>query len=271
MINDKAKITTYNRYGVENIRQSEAFVNIIHIDKNSQVYEDFNSLMNNKVSEAMSWLSKKNIEYVWNEKIDGHLYRLYIPEKDILFDFEYYPVINKNYNYIRINYDTDITRVLGKLFPTIIIETSELQFYKAIQKPTNKFLRQNDANPIYYKDVFRATFTKDADIYQCMILRDNKIISNVVQKDCSVPYGTFMLLRYLNEWFEIPEIIIPSNLDDSYTAAMYELLNLPVVQNTPKRKIWWNNKETKWHISKDEKQNYIPFYFTERITYRYPK
>jgi len=271
MLNDKAKLTIYNKYGVENIRQCEEFVNIIHPDKECKAYKDFNALMASKVNEAMKWLSNKNIEYIWNEWIDGHLYRLYIPEKDVLLDFEYYPVINKNYNYIRINYDTDITRVLGKLFPSKIIETNELQFCKAVQKSTNKFLKTNDVNPVYYKDIFRATYIKDEKIYQCIILRDNKIITNVVQKDCSIPYGTYMLLRYLNEWFEIPEILIPSNLDNSYTTAMYELLDLPIVQTTPKKKIWWNIKGTKWHITEDERKDYIPFYFTERITYKYTK
>lgn len=267
-MNNKAINTIYNRYGEENIRKCEEFINIIRPDPDSPVYTEFNKMINNKVNSAMSWLSERNIEYVWNERINGHLYRLIIPEKDLLFDFEFYPVINSDYNYIRINYNSDIIAILGRLFPQHILETQELGVTHLNQKSCNRFLRENNAAPIYDKHILRLAFTKGTDIYQCMILRQNKVIANVTAANCLVKYGTFMLFRYLNESLEIPEIIIKTNLDNSYTLSMYQLLNLPIVTKTNKRRIWWRPNDTKWHI--DNHDNYIPFYFTENITYRYP-
>ena len=87
-MNNKAKHTIYDRYNCSNVSQCEDFVNIIRPDKTSRVYQDFIECVNAKVQIAMSWLSKKNIEYTWNERIEGHLYRIYIPEKDLLMDFE---------------------------------------------------------------------------------------------------------------------------------------------------------------------------------------
>lgn len=269
MINNKSKLTTYDRYGVENIRQCEEFANIIRPNKDSQSYIDFNELINNKVSQAMSWLSDKDIEYTWNEWIDNHLYRLYIPAKNLLLDFEFYPVNNMNYNYIRINYDTNIIDLLGKLFPSKIINTQETQLYILTQKATNKFLRENNKSPIYDSNVFRTGLVRYGELYQCIILKNNRIITNVTKNNCAVVQGTYMILRYLTEQLEIPEVIIKTNLDNSYQISLYELLNLPILSSTCKKKIWWNKDRPKWHISAEEKDNYIPFYFTESITYSY--
>ena len=76
-----------------------------------------------------------------------------------------------------------------------------------------------------------------------------------------------MLLRYLTEALEIPELIIKDNCDNSYSMSMYQLLNLPIDKKRPKKKIWWSPQGTSWHV--DNTEEYIPFYFTEQITYRY--
>lgn len=270
MINDKAKITTYNRYGVENIRQSEEYVNIIHPDKTSELYQQFNKVMNDKVSLAMSWLSERNIEYVWSNWIDGHLYRLCIPEKDLLLDFEFYPVNNMNYNYIRINYDTNILDVLGRVFPTEVVDTQDMQFYILTPRRTNQFLKENGHSPIYDKHVLRAGLVKGEEIYQCIIVKQNKITVNLTKQNAKVVHGTYMILRYLVESLGFSEILIKDNCNDSYRMSLYELLNLPAISKTAKKKIWWNLDKPKWHINKQESENYMPFYFTEQITYKYP-
>jgi len=270
MINDKAKRTTYDKYGVENIRQAEEYVNIIRPDRSTELYRQFNKVMNDKVNQAMTWLSERSIEYVWSNWIDGHLYRLCIPEKDLLLDFEFYPVMNSQYNYIRINYNTNIIDVLERLFPKTVVNTEELDVWKITPKAMNKFLRENKTNPIYDKSILILALVKDSTIFQCMAIKRNKVIVNVTRNKCSVPYGTYILLRYFNEVFEIPEIQIKNNCDNSYKMSLYELLNLPVVSKTAKKKIWWSPESTKWHIDKSESENYIPFYFTEQITYSYP-
>lgn len=244
-------------------------MNLSKLDKTSELYAQYGELVNYKVNSAMAWLETRDIEYVWNNWIAGHLYRLYIPAKDLILDFEFYPVNNINYNYIRINYDTDVIRVLERLFPETIIDTQELNLWKLNQKATNKFLKENGASPIYDKSVLRVALVKDTTIYQCMVIKDNQIKANVTKRNCSVPYGTYILLRYLNEMFGIPEIFIKGDLDNSYTTSMYQLLNLPIISKTFKKKIWWNPKGAKWHP--DNTDNYIPFYFTEKITYQYPR
>ena len=267
MFNDKQKLSVYSKYNVSNVAKSEDFVHIIKPDKTLELYKQFEAMMNEKISAAAKWLSDRNIEYTWNEWIDGHLYRLHIPDKDLLFDFECYPVINMNYNYIRINYDTDIIDILERSFPSITINTQDTEFYRLNQKSTNKFLKENRHSPIYYKDVLRVALVKDGIIYQCMVLRQNKIIANVTKQNCSIPYGTYMLLRYLTEALEIPELIIKESCDNSYTISMYQLLNLPVIKKSPKRKIWWSLEGTCWHP--EDVSKYVPFYFTEQITYKY--
>lgn len=267
-MNNKAIKTTYSRFGVENIRQCEEYANISRPNKSSDVYKKFNDLVASKIAQATAWLSGHNIEYTWNERIDGHLYRLCIPSKDILFDFECYPVVNPNYNYIRINYDTDIIVVLEKLFPEQVFETDELTVWKITQKAANRFFKENNISPIYDNSILRIALVKDTTIYQCIAIKDNKVVANVVKHRYMIKYGTYILLRYLTEVFELPEILIKENLDNSYTTTLYQLLNLKKVKETTKRKIWWSDSP-KWHISKDEIDNYVPFYLTETITYQY--
>lgn len=238
-------------------------------DKTAEIYTRYGELVNSKINLAMGWLEERKIEYVWNDWIDGHLYRLYIPVKDLILDFEFYPVNNINYNYIRINYNTDIIKTLEKLFPEQIVDTQELNLWKLNQKTTNRFLKDNGASPIYDKNVLRVALVKNTEICQCMVIKDNQIKANVTKRNCSVPYGTYILLRYLNEMFGIPEIYIKSNLDNSYITSMYQLLNLPIISKTAKKKIWWSPKETKWHPENSD--NYMPFYFTEKITYLYQR
>ena len=246
-------------------------MNICLPDKSSELYARFGELINLKVNSMMTWLEERDIEYVWNNWIDGHLYRLYIPSKDLLLDFEFYPVNNLNYNYIRINYNTDVIKVLERLFPENIVDTQELNLWKLNQKATNKFLRENGASPIYDKSAMRVALVGENNtIYQCAILRRNQIIANVIKQKCAVPYGTYIILRYLNEMFGFDEILIKVDLDNSFTTSMYQLLNLQVINKTAKKKIWWSPDKTKWHIDKENPENYIPFYFSEQITYKYP-
>ena len=269
MITDAIK-SIYDKYGVENIRKCEEYVNIIRPDKNSIAYKEFIKSVEYKVKTAMEWLTKRNIEYTWNEQIDGHLYRLVLPNDNLLFDFEYYPVNNMNYNYIRINYNTDIIKLLEGLFPETVLDTKELAVWKITQKACNKFLKENNAHPIYDKSILRLAFVKESTIYQCILVKGNTVVANVTKSKCGIPYGTYMLLRYLNEVFEIPEIVIKSDLDNSYITTKYQILNLKVIKSTSKRKIWINSESAKWHISENDKSKYIPFYLTESITYKYP-
>jgi len=268
MLNLRAKTTIYNKFGVENIRQCEEYVNICRPDKSSEIYKKFEEVIKDKIKLATTWLSSRDIEYTWNERIDGHLYRLWIPEKNLLFDFEFYPVINMNYNYIRINYDDDIILILERLYPQHILETSELQLhYRVSQKEVNKFLKENGHAPVYDKSVLRMAWIKDEKIYQCFILKENQIIVNVTKRGYKINHGTFMLLRYLKEVFELPEIIIKDNLDNSFNTDAYPIWGLKVINKYSKKKIWWNGEHNKWHISQSDVDKYVPFYFTENITY----
>lgn len=244
-------------------------MNITKPDVNSEVYKQFEMLICQKVNFAIKWLA--GIEYVKDFVVDNHLYRLYIPCKDLLLDFEWFPQINPNYNYVRIDFLTNIENILTRLFPETIIDTQQLNIWKLNQLPTNKFLRQNNHSPIYDKNVLRLGLLGDNQmIFQCMVIKENKIIANVTRQDCSIPYGTLIILRYLNEMFGFEEILIKDNFDDSYKTMMYQLLNLPVVSKTCKKRIWWSPNKTKWHISSSERNAYMPFYFSEDITYSYP-
>lgn len=242
-------------------------MNIDLPDKNSTQYKHFIEMVNNKVSSAMTWLENHNIEYVWNYQIDNHLYRLYIPKKDLLLDFETYPVNNPNYNYIRVNFDTNIITICERLFPETIIDTQELVMWKLNRRASNRFLRENGAAPIYNNSVLRLALVKDTTIYQCMIIKGDKVIANVVKQNCSVPYGTYILFRYLTEMFGFSEIQIKEDSGDSYIQTLYQLLNMKTITKTPKRKIWWSSKETTWRT--DTPEEYIPFYLPEIITYQY--
>ena len=244
-------------------------MNISHPDINSDTYKQFLGLINQKVSLAVMWLTGRQIEYVWNYWIGDHLYRLYIPSKELLLDFEYYPINNVDYNYIRVNFDTDIIQLLERLFPNIVMDTKELDVWKLTQLATNRFLRENKATPIYDKSVLRLALVKDKTIYQCIVIKNNKVIANVTKLNHSVPYGTYILFRYLNEMFCIPEILIRENMDNSYTNTLYQVLNMQIISQTSKKKIWWNPKGTKWKIKKEQTDQFIPFYYCESRIYKY--
>ena len=160
-------------------------MNISKPDTSSGTYLKFIDLVNDKVKTAMSWLEDHKIEYVWNSWIDGHLYRLYIPAKDVLFDFECYPVRNLFYEYIRVNYNTDITKVLESLFPETVINTQDLWVFKQPQLIVNKFLRKNEVSPVYDKNVLRFSWVKDTEMYQCIIglllMRSEEIVRYLME------------------------------------------------------------------------------------------
>lgn len=271
MIQDIGKII-YSKYGVENISKSEEYVHITRPDKGSSVYKEFEKLVNSKVELAMKWLAERDIEYVWNNWIDRHLYRLYIPSKELIFDFEYYPVFTDMYNYIRINYDTDIIDVLESLYPECIYETKQLQVWIITQKAANKFLKENNYSPIYYKNVLRLAWVdvnrEDPKIIQLAIIKNDKIIVNLTRHHCKVNYGTFMLLRYLTEQFGYKKVYIKERLDNSYNHNSYQLY-CKRIKETSKQKVWWNSSQTKWHIAENESSNYTPFYLSEYIEYCY--
>ena len=245
-------------------------MNVSHPNTNSEVYKQFCNLIKRKVGQAEVWLIQHRIDYVWNYWIGNHLYRIYIPDKDVLLDFEYYPVNNPEYSYIRVNFNTDVEQVLEQLFPETILDTQELTLYEIDQRTANRFLRENNTSPIYGKDVLRLAWAKDKTIYQCIIIKSNKIVANVIKRDCAVPYGTYILLRYLNEMFCIPEIIIKESTDNSYTNTLYQLLNLPVISQSCKKKIWWSPSGTQWKLKKGQTKQFIPFYFCEDRVYKYP-
>lgn len=244
-------------------------MNIVQPDINSEVYKTFTEMVRAKVGQAEIWLIEHKIDYIWNYWAGNHLYRIYIPAKDLLLDFEYYPVNNIEYNYIRVNYDTDVCDLLTKVFPKIILDTSELTAWKLNQRSANKFFRENKASPIYDKNVLRIALVQDLTIYQCIVVKDNKVIANVIRQGCSIPYGTYMLFRYLNEMFGMAEIEIRESTENSYTNTMYQLLNLPILSQTTKKKVWWSPKGAKWHIKKEHTKQYVPFYFCEYRIYKY--
>ena len=71
------------------------------------------------------------------------------------------------------------------------------------------------------------------------------------------------------EVFGVEDILIKDNYDNSYRTTLYQLLNLPVVSKTCKRRIWWSPDGTKWHIDQKDRDNYMPYYFTESVIYSY--
>ena len=244
-------------------------MNVSHPNTESEVYKQFCISIKYKVGLAEMWLIQHKIDYVWNYWASNHLYRIYIPVKDVLFDFEYFPVNNYEYNYIRINFDTDIIKILERLFPETIINTDELSVWNLNQKSANHFLRENDVSPVYDKNVLRLAFVKDSTVYQCVIVKDNKIIRNVIKSNCSVPYGTYMMLRYLTEMFGYPEIFIKDSTDNSYLTTTYQLIGTSVVSQMFKKKIWWSPNGTKWKIKKEQLNDFVPFYYCENRIYKY--
>lgn len=244
-------------------------MNISKPDTNSEVYKAFIGMINQKVSEGVVWLINHNIEYVWNYWVDNHLYRLYIPEKDLILDFEYYPVNNLEYNYIRVNFDTDIVKLLEYRFPIMTLETQDLEVYKLNQRPANNFLRENDASPVYDKKALRLGYVKDGEIYRCMVIKNNQVIRDVTKRGYSISLGTYMLLRCLNEQFGFSGILIKENTGNSYVNNLYQILNTPIVAQTHKKKIWWSPNGAKWKIKKEDTNKYTPFYYCEDVIYKY--
>jgi len=244
-------------------------MNISQPNLTSEIYKQFTEMIKDKVSAAEMWLTSHDVEYTWNYWVGNHLYRIYIPSKDLLLDFEYYPVNNYEYNYIRINFDADMNRVLERIFPKTVLDTQDLSIWKLNRKSANRFLKDNGATPIYDKDVLRLAWIKDQTIYQCIIIKDNKIIANVTKQDCSVAYGTYMMLRYLTEMFGFSEVLIRDTTENSYTNTIYQLIGATVISRTNKKKIWWNPNGAKWHIKTEDTDKYVPFYLCEYVTYKY--
>lgn len=244
-------------------------MNISRPDTSSNIYRQFLGTINQQVSLAAAWLTGRQIDYVWNYWIGDHLYRLYIPVKDLLLDFEWYPVNNYEYNYIRVNFDTDITQLLETIFPNVVMDTQDLEVWKLRRTAVNRFLVENGASPVYDKNVLRLGYVENETIYKCMVLKDNKIIRNVNKRGCAVEYGTFMLLRQFNEAFGVPEILIKETLGNSYTNCMYSYINATEVSHTDKKKIWWSPNGTKWKIKKEQTDQFIPFYYCGDVVYRY--
>ena len=245
-------------------------MNISYPNLNSGVYHQFLDYTSQRVSAMMTWLSERNIDYVWNYWADNHLYRLYIPVKDLLLDFECYPVNNVYYNYIRVDYDTDVIGLLHRIFPDTLVDTNDMDIWKLNQRTSNRFLKDNGVSPVYDKSALRIALVKDQEIYQCVVVKNQTIVADVTKRNCAVPYGTYILLRYLNEIFGAEHTIIKINMNNSYDTLMYQVLNTPVISKTSKKKIWWSPDGTKWRIDKKDTYKYVPFYLTETITYRYP-
>lgn len=270
---DKKKQTVYARYGVVNVSKSEEFAHICRPDKYSPVYHEFIEHINYTVGKLGKLLSDNNIAYSANEFIDGHLYRIYIPCKDLLIDFEYYPVVNFRYNYMRINYNDDIEIIFMQLFPKEIISTEDAEVWVLTQRANNRFLKENKSSPIYDKSVLRLALVKDREIYQSITLKYdevkqyNKIISNVSKLNSQVDYGTVILLRYFKEIYDCEDIHINSSCDNSYRETTYQLMNMKLVDQQCKKKIWWSPKGCNWHVKKEHIDEYVPFYFTEKRTW----
>lgn len=245
-------------------------MNITKPDKDSAAYRSFTNEITAKIITATQWLTDHQIEYVLNYWLGKHLYRVYIPKKELLLDFEWYPVYNFDYGYIRINYNTDIIRVLEQVFPRKVLDTTELDTIALNRITANRFFRENGVSPIYDRDALRLAWYRENTIYQCVVIQRNKIIANVTKRNYAVGYGTYVLLRQLNEIYGWDNILIKENLGDSYANGIYQILHIPIVHKTSKKRIWWNPNETKWHIKKEQTDQFIPFYFCEDVTYRYP-
>lgn len=242
-----------------------------YLDKTSEVYKQFIQEVNAKVQLAEMWLIEHNIDYIWNNWINNHLYRLYIPEKDLLLDFEYYPVNQPEYSYIRINYNTDIIHILEQLFTTKVIDTQELVLGMLDQRETNKFLKENGFSPVYGKDVLRLAWVREGVIYQCIIIKNNKIIRDVTKRGSTIKFGTYMILRYLTEVFNYPEILIKDNTSNSFSDTMYRLIGASIAYQGIKKRIWWSPDGCKWAIKKEQADQFIPFYFCEDRVYKYSR
>lgn len=268
-MNTKAITTIRQRYGVSNVSKLEEFVNISRPDKYSPIYQEFIEYICGRVGQLAKLLSDNNIAFSSNEFIDGHLYRIYVPSRDLLFDFEYYPVVNFSYNYIRVNYNEDISQLFQRLFPETLFDTEDMMVCEIPQKDNNRFLKENNHSPIYNKSAIILAFTKDDKIYQSMVVANGKLLANVSKLNYQVSYGTIILLRYFKEVYNIPEIRIKSDLDNSFRETSYQLMNLKLTNQTAKKKIWWSPTGSCWHIKKEHIDEYVPFYFTEKRIWVY--
>lgn len=270
-MNELAKKTIKERYGVTNVSRLEEFANICRPDKFSPIYHEFTEMISYKVGQLAKLLTDHDIAFSSNEFINGHLYRIYIHNRDLLLDFEYYPVVNFSYNYIRVNYNDDMGILFKKIFPEISYETEEVEVWQIDQKDNNKFLREQGYSPIYDKSATIIALGKDQTIYQSAVVRNindkNKLVANVTRTNYQVNYGTIIILRYFKEVFGLTDIEIKSDLDNSFRETTYQLMNMKLVGQQYKKKIWWSPKECNWHIKKEHTDEYVPFYFTEKRTW----
>lgn len=272
---DKTKDTLLIKYGVTNVSKLEEFVHISRPDKFSPIYHEFIELINFKVGQFAKILTDHNIKFSSNEFINSHLYRIYIIDKDVLLDFEFYPVPNFNYNYIRVRYDQDMKLLYKMLFPSVILEPETLEVWKLTQRADNKFLRDIGASPIYHKDVLRLGIVNKGCILQTMVIRYdkkdgyNKLISDVTTPGVRINLGTMWLLRYFKEMFDINDIRVVSDLDNSYKEITYHLMGMKLLSHDSKKKIWWSPNGCKWHIKKEHTEEYVPYYFTEKRVWVY--
>ncbi len=274
MISD-AKQTIVARYGVSHVSKLEEFAHICRPDKYAPVYHEFIEHISFKVGQLAKLLTDNNIPFSSNEFINGHLYRIYIPCKDLLLDFEYYPVVNFNYNYIRINYNDDMSLLYKQLFPSVILETEDVEVWKLTQKADNHFLRENRYSPIYDKTALRLGLVWQDKIYQSATATYDKnsgytnITVNASRVDSKVNFGTIILLRYFKEFYGIDNIRIKSNLDNSFRESTYQLMGMRLIDQQCKKKIWWSPIKCDWHIKKEHTDEYVPFYFTEKRVWVY--
>lgn len=263
------------KYGVSNVSKLEEFVHISRPDKFSPVYQEYLEHINTKVGLLAKLLTDHNIKFSCNEFINGHLYRLYIIDKDILLDFELYPVPNHNYNYVRVNYDQDIDILYKSLFPSVILEPETLEVWELTQRIDNHFLRSIGRSPIYHKDVIRLGIVSGGCILQSMTIKTdsvsghNKVIANAITPGARINLGTMWLLRYFKEVYGMQQIEITSNRDNSIQETMYQLMGMRLSDQQFKKKIWWAPDKTEWHIKKEHTEEYVPFYFTEKRIWLY--
>lgn len=263
------------KYGVSNVSRLEEYVHISRPDKFSLIYQEFLEHINTKVGQLAKLLTDHGIRFSSNEFINGHLYRLYIIDKDILLDFELYPVPNGNYNYIRVNYDQDIELLYKSIFPVVNLEPETLEVWDLTQRINNHFLRSVGQSPVYYKDAIRLGIVKDGCVLQTMTIRPrpgsehHTVISNVVTPGVRINLGTMWLLRYFKEVYGIEHLEIKSNRDNSIQETLYQLMDMKLIDQQYKKKIWWSPTGPKWHVKKEHTDEYVPFYFTEKRVWLY--
>lgn len=271
----KHKHTMQLRYGVNNVGQLEEYAHICRPDKYSPIYHEFTEHISFKVGQLAKLLTDHGIQFSSNEFINGHLYRIYIHDKDLLLDFEYYPVVNFSYNYIRVNYNDDMELLYKRLFPAIILETEDVDVWKLTQKADNHFLRENGYSPIYDKTALRLGLVWQDNIYQSATAAYDQhtgytnIVVNANRIDSQVNFGTVILLSYFKNFYEMDNIAVKSNLDNSFRETTYQLMGMKLIDQQCKKKIWWSPAKSEWHVKKEHTDEYVPFYFTEKRIWIY--